>query len=88
MVYFICFIISILNIPNQAHMYANSYFESGSNLMVSKWRIGGRVKVVFQQGAHDAVGGAGERLDEARLHVVDISNCLPSGRLVGVHGDC
>ena len=58
-------------------MYANSYFESGSNLMVSKWRM----KIVFQLGAHDAVGGADERLDEARLHVVDINNCLPSGRL-------
>ena len=69
-------------------MYANSYFESGSNLMVSKWRIGGRMKVVLQQGAHDAVGGAGERLDEARVHVVDISNRLPSRRLVGVHCDC
>ena len=68
-------------------MYANSYFESGSNLMVSKWRIGGRMKIVFQLGAHDAVGGADERLDEARLHVVDINNCLPSGRLVGVHCD-
>ena len=55
--------------------------------MVSKWRIGGRMKIVFQLGAHDAVGGADERLDEARLHVVDINNCLPSGRLVGVHCD-
>ena len=43
------------------------------------------MKVVLQQGAHDAVGGAGEGFEEAGLHLVEVRNGFPSCSLVRVH---
>ena len=44
------------------------------------------MEVVLKESAHDAVEGAGEGLEEARLHLVDVCNGFPSCRLVRVHG--
>ena len=54
---------------------------------VSKGRIRSWMKVIFEHGAHDAVKGAGEQVNEAGVHVVDVSDRPPSCSLVAVYGN-
>ena len=45
------------------------------------------MKVIFEDGAHHAIRGLAERLDEAGLHVLDVGDCFAPRSLVGEHGD-